>query len=155
MLEAQRVSNKMEPKWLIPRHVIIKRGRDLSITSCSWKQRQGLAGGSPALCPPGGRPRHAELQRASWLGSDGFRCWVSFSFLVLLSLCAQRGTVSAVVWEVCFLSLWIRRSGRRPGLSLNLLLGFPGDLAVKNVPANAGDIHSIPGTGRSHVPRSS
>lgn len=87
-LEARRVSNKMEPKWLIPRHIIIKRGRDLSIASCSWKQRQGLAGGSPALCPPGGRPRHAELQRASWLGSDGFRCWVSFLFLVPLSLCA-------------------------------------------------------------------
>ena len=29
-------------------------------------------------------------------------------------------------------------------------LGFPGDLVVKNPPANAGDSGSIPGLGRSH-----
>ena len=34
------------------------------------------------------------------------------------------------------------------------LLGFPGGAAVKNPPANAGDMGSIPGPGRSHMPRS-
>ena len=31
----------------------------------------------------------------------------------------------------------------------SLLAGFPGDSVVKNVPANAGDMGSIPGLGRS------
>ena len=33
-------------------------------------------------------------------------------------------------------------------------LGFPGGALVKNPPANAGDTDSIPGPGRSHMPRS-
>ena len=31
---------------------------------------------------------------------------------------------------------------------------FPGGAVVKNLPANAGDTGSIPGLGRSHMPRS-
>ena len=31
---------------------------------------------------------------------------------------------------------------------------FPGGAAVKNPPANAGNMGSIPGLGRSHMPRS-
>ena len=31
---------------------------------------------------------------------------------------------------------------------------FPGDTVVKNPPANAGDMGSIPAPGRSHMPRS-
>ena len=31
---------------------------------------------------------------------------------------------------------------------------FPGGSVVKNLPANAGDTGSIPGPGRSHMPRS-
>ena len=31
---------------------------------------------------------------------------------------------------------------------------FPGSSVVKNPPANAGDMVSIPGPGRSHMPRS-
>ena len=31
--------------------------------------------------------------------------------------------------------------------------GFPGGPGVKNPPANAGDTGSIPGLGRSHMPR--
>ena len=30
--------------------------------------------------------------------------------------------------------------------------GFPGGAVVKNLPANAGDMGSIPGPGRSHMP---
>ena len=30
---------------------------------------------------------------------------------------------------------------------------FPGGTVVKNLPANAGDTGSIPGPGRSHMPR--
>ena len=33
--------------------------------------------------------------------------------------------------------------------------GFPGELVVENLPANAGDRVSMPGLGRSHVPQSS
>ena len=33
-------------------------------------------------------------------------------------------------------------------------LGFPGGAVVENLPANAGDIGSGPGLGRSHMPRS-
>ena len=33
------------------------------------------------------------------------------------------------------------------------LEGFPGGLVVKNLPCNAGDTGSIPGLGRSHMPR--
>ena len=36
----------------------------------------------------------------------------------------------------------------------NALLGFPGGTVVKNPPANAGDMGSSPGPGRSHMPRS-
>ena len=32
--------------------------------------------------------------------------------------------------------------------------GFPGGAVVKNPPANAGDMGSSPGLGRSHMPRS-
>ena len=31
--------------------------------------------------------------------------------------------------------------------------GFPGGAVVKNPPANAGDMGSSPGPGRSHMPR--
>ena len=31
---------------------------------------------------------------------------------------------------------------------------FPGGAVVKNLPVNAGDMGSIPGPGRSHMPRS-
>ena len=31
---------------------------------------------------------------------------------------------------------------------------FPGGTVVKNLPANAGDMGSIPGPGRSHMPQS-
>jgi len=33
--------------------------------------------------------------------------------------------------------------------------GFPGGSVVRNLPANAGDMGSIPGPGKSHVPWSS
>ena len=36
----------------------------------------------------------------------------------------------------------------------NGLEGFPGGAVVENLPANAGDTGSIPGLGRSHMPRS-
>ena len=34
------------------------------------------------------------------------------------------------------------------------LKGFPGGAVVENLPANAGDMGSSPGLGRSHMPRS-
>ena len=54
----------------------------------------------------------------------------------------------------------IKGMGRAP-TNLNLIRirkdqnrDFPGGPAVKNLPANAGDAGSIPGSGRYHVPRS-
>ena len=40
-------------------------------------------------------------------------------------------------------------------VSRSLAEGFPGGAVVENLPANAGDMGSSPGLGRSHVPRSS
>ena len=40
-------------------------------------------------------------------------------------------------------------------LKKNHHVGFPGGAVVKNLPANTGDTGSIPGLGRSHMPRSS
>ena len=37
---------------------------------------------------------------------------------------------------------------------LKYLRDFPGDSVVKNPPANAGDVGSSPGPGRSHMPQS-
>ena len=36
----------------------------------------------------------------------------------------------------------------------NKIKGFPGGAVVENLPANAGDMGSSPGLGRSHMPRS-
>ena len=36
----------------------------------------------------------------------------------------------------------------------NIGEGFPGGAVVENLPANAGDMGSSPGLGRSHMPRS-
>ena len=36
-----------------------------------------------------------------------------------------------------------------------VMQGFPGGAVVKNPPANAGEMGSSPGLGRSHMPRSS
>ena len=46
-------------------------------------------------------------------------------------------------------------SGIQKRLDKNGLNGdFPGGAVVKNPPVNAGDTGSIPGPGRSHMPRS-
>ena len=39
-------------------------------------------------------------------------------------------------------------------ISKNKFTGFPGGAVVENPPAKAGDTGSIPGPGRSHMPRS-
>ena len=45
-------------------------------------------------------------------------------------------------------------TGIYTGLLENTHWGFPGGAVVENLPANAGDTGSIPGPGRSHMPRS-
>ena len=39
-----------------------------------------------------------------------------------------------------------------PGLKVNIFRDFCGGTIVKNPPANAGDMGSSPGPGRSHMP---
>ena len=46
---------------------------------------------------------------------------------------------------------WVKEVKRKK----NTLRDFPGGTVVKNLPANAGDMGSIPGLGRSHMPWSS
>ena len=68
------------------------------------------------------------------------------------------GQLFVTEWRMCF-----RTSGTVLILHNDTLLnksnslnipGFPGRAVVKNPPANAGDTGSIPGLGRSHMPRS-
>ena len=44
--------------------------------------------------------------------------------------------------------------GKMVSASKSVSGDFPGGAVVKNPPANAGDTSSIPGPGRSHMPRS-
>ena len=72
-------------------------------------------------------------------------------------------TASTSRWERCFCPVqgW-SGSGRncarkcfRVSLMLRMpLMDFPGGAVVENPPANAGDMGSSPGPGRSHMPRS-
>ena len=43
---------------------------------------------------------------------------------------------------------------KKKSLALKKFKGFPGGAVVKNPPANAGDMGSSPGPGRSRMPRS-
>ena len=47
-----------------------------------------------------------------------------------------------------------KRRKERTRLKIIRYWGFPGGTVVKNPPANAGHMGSIPGLGRSHMPRS-
>ena len=52
--------------------------------------------------------------------------------------------------ELKSLLMKVKEESERAGLKLNIQ-NFPGSPVVKNLPANAGDMGSIPGLGRSHV----
>ena len=54
----------------------------------------------------------------------------------------------------CSISLAIREIKVKTTVLKLLIRGFAGGAVVKNPPANAGDMGSSPGPGRSHVPRS-
>ena len=45
-------------------------------------------------------------------------------------------------------------TGKKKKKKRNAYRDFTGGAVVKNLPANAGDMGSIPGMGRSHMPRS-
>ena len=55
---------------------------------------------------------------------------------------------------------WIKKMwyiytvGYSSAIKRNKIGDFPGGTVVKNPPANAGDMSSSPGPGRSHMPRS-
>ena len=52
--------------------------------------------------------------------------------------------------ELKSLLMKVKEESERAGLKLNIH-NVPGSPVVKNLPANAGDMGSIPGLGRSHV----
>ena len=56
-------------------------------------------------------------------------------------------------WEIPIIPTL--RNTHKYYVSLKMKLrGFPGGAVVENPPANAGDMGSIPGPGRSHMPQS-
>ena len=54
--------------------------------------------------------------------------------------------------KLIIISSFISQQPQPP--SKNATWDFPGGAMVENLPANAGDTGSIPGLGRSHMPRS-
>ena len=54
---------------------------------------------------------------------------------------------------ICMLAVWNLRT-HSPVDEKMRFRDFPGGAVVENPPANAGDMGSIPGPGRSHMPRS-
>ena len=77
------------------------------------------------------------------------------------TLLSAAGKAWVCAGEGCSNSSWKRESEEVDSLLLKKLIfeGFPDGSVVKNLPANAGDMGSIPDTGRSHTeqlsPRSS
>ena len=60
-------------------------------------------------------------------------------------------------WEftICIPCMWTDGHHKSQRFAETDTVGdFPGGLVVKNLPANAGDMGSIPGPGRSHMPQS-
>ena len=57
--------------------------------------------------------------------------------------------------EMKFHELVIHPAKPTPNVALKTLLwGFPGGAVIETLPANAGDMGSSPGLGRSHIPQS-
>ena len=58
-----------------------------------------------------------------------------------------------VEFKHTFLNIhWVKEEIRRVNLKYFEMRDFPGGAVVKNPPANAGDMGSSPGPGRSHMP---
>ena len=58
-----------------------------------------------------------------------------------------------IIYSVPFVpTLPMRPQTRQSGPYKKVTMGFPGGAVVKNLPANAGDMGSSPGPGRSHMP---
>ena len=69
------------------------------------------------------------------------------------TLLSAAGKAWVCAGEGCSNSSWKRESEEVDSLLLKKLIfeGFPDGSVVKNLPANAGDMGSIPDTGRSHT----
>ena len=70
--------------------------------------------------------------------------------LILLELQGQSNKSTIIVRDFSTPLSILEKSNRQKKISRD----FPGGAVVKNPPANAGDTGSIPGPGRSHMPRS-
>ena len=87
----------------------------------------------------------SELGTRRWEGWRGWRC--------PLCLAPPRGEQSAAT--VGKLEPQGRATPAMQRASQTPILSFPDSSVVKSLPANAGDTGTIPGLGRSHMPRSS
>ena len=95
------------------------------------------------------------LSKIRWPYLRGFLSGlcIVFHWSIFLCLCQYHTVLITVVLE------YRLKSGSlippAPFSFLRVALGFPVGTVVKNPPANAGDMGSSPGPGRSHIPRSS
>ena len=68
-------------------------------------------------------------------------CWFVIKLFISMKDTPHKYIGRREVWDVA------------SAIKYFLYLGFPGGAVVKNLPANAGDMGSIPGPGRSHMPQ--
>ena len=73
---------------------------------------------------------------------------------MVCQLCMYHYTVSITVLDIYFNSSFFCIVKLLLPAKKKVCWDFPGGTVVKNPPANAGDKGSIPGPGRSHMPRS-
>ena len=109
-----------------------------------------LIGSTPCpvgTCSSGGHPTAGQVNSGS-------------SVLSSLSLCRQYSTRHEEACHVCLFNnimhiqglaqtLLVATDRNSNSLNLKEKVGFPGSTVVKNLPANAGDAGSVPGSGRS------
>lgn len=90
-----------------------REGAAPAFVSCSGPAGGGRPCAEPQpLSGPGPPGWDQAWLWATWhLGPQSFTSWVSFSLLIPLRVCPER-SVSAVVWEACFLSVGGGPSGQ-------------------------------------------
>ena len=84
-----------------------------------------------------------------WIRSIFKTLWYTFAHtVIILVLKLMKGSH----FQTSFPHLKVQKHSKESILKEKR--GFPGGAVVENLPANAGDMGSSPGLGRSHMPRS-
>ena len=77
--------------------------------------------------------------------------WIDFAWMQFLIPCRHSGLSFEYMNKWCP-RVWPIVVILSPGRLIGIIWGFPGGLAVKKLPASAGNTGLIPGPGRSHIP---